>query len=259
LEFIPTKWRAVLIVLACVAMSMCSGCCSAPNKADPFEKVNRFFYGFNDLADRVALKPASDLYVKVIPPAMRADLSHGFDNLGYFNVIFNDLLQGKGSQGLGDFARMAANSTIGIGGIADVATNWGLPSHDNDFGLTLAKWGMKQQAYLVIPLYGPSTLREATNFASEEATDPLTWLYLPSQVTIPMDVTQVLDLRSRSDIVVKFRNAAALDPYVFTREAYLQFRQSKVDEGKPAVQQNLYDEDLDTGPATTQPTTKTGE
>ena len=112
------------------------------------------------------------MYVKVIPKPIRSGIGNGFDNLIYFNVVFNDFLQAKWGQGLGDFGRMAANSTIGIGGIFDVATRWGLPSHDNDFGITLGKWGLGPGPYLVLPLLGPSSLRDAPGLAMEYAGHP---------------------------------------------------------------------------------------
>ena len=108
---------------------------------DPWEKNNRTFYNMNDQMDRVALRPLADLYVRAVPRTIRVGLGHGFDNLGYFNVILNDFLQGNTRQGASDAGRMAANSTIGILGLFDVATRWGMPPHENDFGITLGKWG----------------------------------------------------------------------------------------------------------------------
>jgi phospholipid-binding lipoprotein MlaA len=241
------------VVLAGVAVSLCCGCASGPRNADPFEKTNRFIYSFNDALDRVALKPAADVYVKVIPKPIRSGIGNGFDNLIYFNVVCNDFLQGKWGQGLGDFGRMAVNSTVGIGGIFDVASHWGLPSHDNDLGVTLGKWGAGPGPYLVLPLLGPSTVRDAPGLAMDYAANPTTWLYLPLQISVPLYVVYLVDLRSRFDSVVRFRNAAAIDPYVFTREAYLQYRDAKIHEGKRAPEQNFYDEDSDAAPPTTQP------
>jgi len=257
--FIPTKWRMAAIVFAGVAVSLCGGCASGPPNPDPFEKTNRLIYKFNDVLDRFALKPAADVYVKVIPRPIRTGIGNGFDNLIYFNVVCNDLLQAKWGQGLGDFGRMAVNSTVGTGGIFDVASHWHLPAHDNDLGITLGKWGAGPGPYLVLPLLGPSTLRDAPAIAMEYAADPLTWLYLPLEISAPVYVVYIVDLRSRFDSVVRFRNAAAIDPYVFTREAYLQYRDSKIHEGKPATEQNFYDEDSDTTPAPTQPASRQGE
>jgi phospholipid-binding lipoprotein MlaA len=242
------------IVLAGVAVSLCGGCASGPYNADPFEKTNRIIYKFNDVLDRVALKPLADGYVKVIPQPIRTGIGNGFDNLIYFNVISNDLLQGKWGQGLGDFGRMAANSTVGIGGIFDVATHWGLPAHDNDLGITLGKWGVGPGPYLVLPLLGPSSLRDASGPVMKYAATPTTYLYLPVQIYLPLYVVDIVDLRSRfGSSVEHFRNAAAIDPYVFMREAYLQYREAQIHEGKPPTEQNLYDEDSDAAPSATRP------
>jgi phospholipid-binding lipoprotein MlaA len=257
-KFIPTSWRAAAIALVALTTSLCGGCAAGPDKADPYEKMNRFFYGLNDQIDRLALKPAADIYVKVIPTPIRNGLGNGFDNLVYFNVVANDFLQGKGDQGFSDLYRFIINSTFGVAGILDIATPTGLPTHENDFGITLGKWGVRPGPYLVVPFYGPYTLRDVTGPIFKDLCDPTTWLYLPWQISFPIDAVDVIDTRSRYDSLVKFRNEAALDPYVFTREAYLQYRQGRINEGRPAAttEQSIYDEDLDTAPPATQPTSK---
>src|SRR4030095_16924642 len=126
----------------------------------PCEKFNRCVYKFNNTLDKFILKPASDVYVKVIPQPARTGVTNFFDNLGLPNTILNDLLQGKLGPALGATVRSAVNTTVGIGGVFDPATNWRLPYHDNDFGVTLGKWGAGPGPYLVLPLYGPSTFRD---------------------------------------------------------------------------------------------------
>jgi len=243
--------RGLLTALLLLALACCTGCASDPNNPDPWEKTNRFFYNLNDGFDRVALKPVADAYVKFIPQPIRRGIGNGFDNLLYFNVISNDLLQAKWSQSLGDAGRMVANSTIGIGGIFDVATGLGLPSHENDFGITLAKWGVKPGPYIVIPILGPSTLRDSSRYVYEYFSTPITYLWLPYEITIPLYSTQTIDLRARLNDAARFRSEVAIDPYVFTRNAYLQYRDAKIHEGKPpATTQSIYDEDLDTEPTT---------
>jgi phospholipid-binding lipoprotein MlaA len=249
----------VLLCMAAGLCGLCGGCAAGPNKADPWEKTNRGIYNFNEGLDRVVLKPVADGYVKVIPKPIRNGIGNGFDNLIYFNVVFCDLLEAKWGQGLGDFGRFAINSTVGIGGIFDPATPWGLPAHENDFGVVLGKWGCGPGPYLVLPLLGPSTLRDAPAYGVEYAATPTTYLCLPIGLTLPLGTLDVVDLRSRSDILVRFRSQTALDPYVFTREAYLQYREAKIREGKPATDQSVYDEDMDTTAGTTQPATKAGE
>jgi phospholipid-binding lipoprotein MlaA len=128
-----------------------------------------------------------------------------------------------------------------------------LPAHENDFGITLRKWGAGPGPYLVLPLFGPSTLTDSSGIGVKYLADPLTWLNPPLVVTIPLYTTGAVDLRSRYDTLVRFRDESAVDPYVFTREAYLQYREQKVQEGKPSTGPSLYDEDDDSGRATTQP------
>lgn len=237
-----------------IALCLMAGCAAGPNKADPYEKTNRSIYNFNEGLDKVALKPLSNLYVAVFPKPLRTILGNAFDNLVYGNVILNDFLQGKSQQGFGDLGRMAANSTVGIGGLFDVATGWKLPAHENDFGITLAKWGAKPGPYLVLPLFGPSTARDAPGLGVEYLTDPLTWICAPWAAIIPLDVTDLVDARTRGDFLARFRNEAALDPYVFTREGYLQYREHQINPGRPTTDESLYDLDEDEG--TTQATTK---
>jgi len=231
-----------VILLGFVSLTVC-GCASGPNKADPWEKTNRFIYNVNDGIDRVALKPAADVYVKVVPSPIRSGIGNGFANLVYFNVVVNDFLQGKGGQGWGDAGRMAVNSTIGIGGIFDVASGWGLPAHENDFGVTLGKWGSTPGPYLVLPLLGPSTARDVPGLGVEYAATPITWLWLPWKITVPLFATRTVDLRSSEDDVARFRSTAAIDAYVFTRDAYMQYRDALIRDGKPPATQSIYDED----------------
>jgi phospholipid-binding lipoprotein MlaA len=238
--------RIAVLPLLLWLTTLAAGCSSNP--VDPCEPTNRFFYGFNSGLDRFVLKPAADGYVKFVPKFIRTGLGNAFDNLDYFNVVLNDFLQGKGGQGWGDFARMAANSTVGVGGIFDVATGWGLPAHDNSFGTTLGKWNVKAGPYLVLPLVGPSCARDAPGLGVELVTDPVFWLFPPWSVTIPLGATDTIDLRSRSDFIFRFRDEAAIDPYVFTRESYLRYRENVIHEGKAPTDESLYEDD--TGPET---------
>ena len=234
--------RIGFLCTAC-ALVLLSGCASGRG-IDPFEKTNRFFYNFDDGLDRVVLAPMSDLYTKVVPKPIRTGLGNGFDNLTYGNVILNDFLQAKWHQGLSDTGRMAVNSTIGVAGIFDVATKWGMPAHENDVGITLGKWGVKPGPYLVLPLLGPASLRDTPGILVASATNPVTWLSPPLGVTISLGVTQALDRRSRVGSAIRFRDVVAIDPYVFVRNGYLQYRENLVNEGKkPPDQKSIYDEE----------------
>ncbi|HEY2586942.1 MAG TPA: VacJ family lipoprotein [Tepidisphaeraceae bacterium] len=242
--------RRIAVLCAGWALIMLSGGCAGGGNVDPWEKTNRVFYNFDDGLDRAVLTPVNGFYVKVVPAPIRTGLGNGFDNLFYGNVILNDFLQAKWNQGLGDTARMAVNSTIGIAGIFDVASRLGLPKHENDIGITLGKWGVAPGPYLVLPLLGPMTLRDTPGIVVANATNPVTWLFPPLYVTVPLGIGQALDRRSRVDTAIQFRNALAIDPYVFTRNAYLQYRDNLVHEGRKPVDQSLYEEVPETSPAT---------
>jgi phospholipid-binding lipoprotein MlaA len=243
---IGCSWRAWMLLLLAAAGLL--GGCAGPNKLDPWEQSNRFFYNFNDGLDQVALKPLSDVYVAVLPQPVRTGLGNAFDNLGYGNVILNDILQGKWDQGGSDAARMAVNSIIGIGGIFDVAGTWGLAAHPNDFGITLGKWGVPAGPYVVLPLFGPNCTRDLPAIPVGMLTDPMTWVNPPLAVKISLGGTEAADGRSRAAKAARFRNEAAIDPYVFTREAYLQYRETRINEGKTPPKNDIYEEDE--GPAT---------
>jgi phospholipid-binding lipoprotein MlaA len=242
-------WRMGVRCAGC-ALIMLGGCAGGRGNIDPWEKTNHFFYNFDDGLDRVLLKPVADFYVKTVPKPIRTGLGNGFANLAYGNVILNDFLQARWNQGLRDTGRMAVNSTIGIAGIFDVASKWRLPSHENDFGITLGKWGAQPGPYLVLPLLGPSTVRDVFGLPVASATNPLTWINPPLYVTVPLAIVQAMDARSRVETVLRFRNAAAIDAYVFTRNAYLQYRDNLIHEGKRAVDQSLYEEEPETAPYT---------
>lgn len=228
---------------------LCPACATlTPEDVDPLEKINRPIYTFNQQIDKFILKPAADAYVKVIPQPVRSVVSNFFDNVAYLNVIANDFLQGKGEQGLSDIARFIFNSTFGIFGFFDVATPMGLRAHQEDFGQTLGVWGVKPGPYLVLPLFGPSTLRDSPGLAVSAATNllfyaPNSTLSVPlgvatvplGSVTVSMGVLGAVDARARASGGYEFINETALDPYAFTREAYLQRRTYLIYDGKPPL------------------------
>lgn len=251
---IMNRYRCWIIGLA-LAVSFLSGCASGPGHQDPLERSNRWVYGFNGHLDRWVLGPVSDFYVKVTPRPVRTGVGNFFGNLGYFNVILNDDLQSKWHQGWQDAGRMLTNSTVGVLGIFDVATGWGMPAHRNDFGLTLAQWGAGQGAYLVLPLLGPSSVRDAPGIGVAWVTSPVYWINPPWKVTLGLTTVNIVDSRARADADIRLRTRAALDPYVFTRDAYTQYRSGRVHEkaGQAPVDQSLYEEDKT---PSTQPTSR---
>ena len=247
--------RQIGLIGAALAISVLSGCASNPNPGDPLEKTNRWVYNFNEGLDRVALEPASKGYVKVLPRPVRTGVGNVFSNLGYGNVIVNDFLQTKWDLGWNAAGRMLTNSTVGVLGIFDVATNWGMPLHRNDFGLTLAQWGAGQGSYLVLPVLGPSSARDVPGVGVAYVTNVIFWINPPWEVAVSLAAVNIVDHRARADADIRLRTKAALDPYIFTRDAYRQYRSGRVNQqdGKAPVDQSLYDEDA--GPAS-QPATR---
>jgi phospholipid-binding lipoprotein MlaA len=203
---------------------MLSGCANqGTNPADPYEPFNRKVHAFNTAVDSAVLKPTAQLYKMVIPALVRKGVNNVFNNLDMVPSVANDLLQAEGKWAIKDTWRFVLNSTLGIGGLFDVAEKCGLPAHYNDVGLTLAKWGDKKSPYIVIPLLGPSTIRDGSGMLFQFAlwspyvyinNDPLAY-GLAGLRYIDLR-TQMLDSERLMD--------EALDKYTFTRDAYLQHR-----------------------------------
>ncbi len=220
-----------------------SGCAAthANNPADPFESYNRGAYKFNDVLDKAALKPLAKGYHAVVPPFGRTMVSNFFSNLNDVTVTINDLLQFKLAQGLSDATRFLVNSTIGIFGLFDVASKGNLVKHNEDFGQTLGKWGIGSGPYLVLPIFGPSTVRDGTG------------LYADSQLSLIREIdhiptrnqvyaTQAVSNRAALLNEERILNEAAIDRYAFIRDAYLQRRKSLVYDGNPPPEK--YDDEV---------------
>lgn len=212
-----------------------TGCVSIPPEQrdpdDPAESWNRGAYGFNDGLDAAVLKPVATAYTETFADVVRRSVSNFFDNLTYVDTMLNSFLQGKIEQGVSDFTRILVNTTLGVGGLFDVASAGGLAENDEDFGQTLAVWGSGDGAYLVYPLFGPSSVRDTGGLLVSMATNPI--FYAAAPVAVPLGLLGVIDQRSRNEGFVQFRDTAALDPYVFTRESYLQYRVSAIYDGNP--------------------------
>lgn len=256
----PAQRCRFLLPVSLAILWALGGCASIPqdqrDPGDRLESGNRSVYRFNEGLDRMVLKPVSSAYTDHVPQPIRTSVSHFYDNLTYPSTILNNFLQGKVRQSASDLVRFGVNSTIGILGFFDVATPAGLPKHKEDFGQTLAVWGAGTGEYLVYPLIGPSGVRDTGGVVVGWLTNPL--FYVAAPVAIPLGVISVVDLRARMEGFVKFRDEAALDPYIFTRESYLQNRRFEVYDGNPPpVKFELFDEaapEPQAGPAMPEPT-----
>lgn len=221
--------RAIVLLGLVAEMTGCAT--TGPgSKADPLEPFNRAMFKFNDAVDVVALKPAATVYQEVLPTFVQTGVGNFFGNLADAWTAVNNFLQGNIESGVTDVMRVAVNSTFGLLGILDIGSEAGLPKHKEDFGQTLGKWGVKSGPYVVLPLFGPSTLRDTLALPVDLVGDP--WSYAePSSVFAAGSVLRVVDLRAAVLDASNLVEDAALDPYEFIRDAYLQRRESKVNNG----------------------------
>ena len=205
---------------------------------DPYENVNRPLYDFTEAVDRNILAPVANTYIDYVPNPVRNSIGNFYDNLGYPNVILNSFLQGKMIQGVEDTLRFVFNTTIGLAGIFDVATPMGLKKHDEDFGQTLGVWGVDNTSYMYLPILGPSSNRDVLGLPVTIASNMLfiAGFVIGAPITVPLGILGAIDTRARHAEDMHLRDQAALDPYLFTREAYWQQRQNLVFDGKPPIQ-----------------------
>ncbi len=229
-------FESTLLSLLPALLALLTGCAEVPyrNASDPWEPVNRPIYDLNDAIDRLVLKPVSDAYIRVTSEPVRASVSNFYDNAAYPETVLNNLLQGKAVAAASDTGRFVVNTTLGIGGLFDVAATMGLPKHEEDFGQTLGVWGSPPGPYMVLPVAGPYTVRDTLSIPVALVTNALFYINT-GPAAIPLTVLAAVDLRSRASNAIRFRNAAALDPYLFTREAYLQHREFLVHDGNPPL------------------------
>lgn len=245
--------KIVKLILSCILLILATGCATQSNK-DPLESFNRGVYKFNDVADRAVIKPVAKTYKTVTPSPIRKGVSNFFSNLYTVTSVLNNILQLKFSNAFSEAGRFVINSTFGIAGFIDVASMDNIPRLNEDFGQTLGHWGVGNGAYLVLPLLGPSTLRDATGIIFDGiTTDPLTYTHNIGEISLhnQLRTAQIIDQRTQLLDATDILDGASLDPYAFLRDAYLQRRASQVQDG--LVPLNLLnsdfepaDEDIDT-------------
>lgn len=222
-----TLVRSCIIALV-FALTGCAT--STKNPQDPMEDYNRTMFNFNDKVDQVALKPVATAYKKVVPDFMQTGVGNFFGNIGDVSTAFNNILQARFSDGASDVGRVLMNSTIGMVGLFDVASPTGLPKHNQDFGQTLGRWGVKSGPYVVLPFLGPSTIRDTVALPVDLETDlwsykyPVRWRNTGSAIRLIDRRAYILDTSSLLE-------DAALDRYEFVRDAYLQRRESQIYHG----------------------------
>ena len=243
-----------LIVAAAAVLSSLTGCAtrsSSPPEAaavgehdDPLEPLNRKIFAFNEFIDRILLRPIAKVYVKVIPHNVRGSIHDALVNTRQPVIMLNEVLQGN-PRHLGiSLKRFAINTTIGMGGLVDVASRWHIPREKADFGETLYHWGVPSGPYLVLPVLGPSNPRDAIGMAIDSYIDPLTFIANADglqSVEVPRLVTNGIDQRARVLTVLDDLRKNSLDFYVALRSLSQQHRAAQLDHGAPSTPKNFYD------------------
>lgn len=231
--------RFSLLLASCVL----GGCASAThNPKDPFESFNRGMYQFNDAVDKAVAKPVAKAYNAVMPPPGKMMVSNFFSNLDDVIVAINDLLQFKILQAVSDGGRVLVNSTVGLFGLADIATVVGMEKHNEDFGQTLGRWGLASGPYLVLPLLGPSSIRDGVGLYTDSNISVLNRT-TPVDTRNQLIATSFVSKRAGFLVNEKLLDEAVIDRYSFIRDAYLQRRQSLVYDGNPPREK--YDDEED--------------
>jgi phospholipid-binding lipoprotein MlaA len=216
-------------------MTLLGGCATNGDPRDPLEPLNRGIYTFNDGVDSLLIRPAASFYSQIVPEWIRTGVGNFFSNINDVIVVVNDLLQLKMAQAGSDVGRLAINTTVGVLGLFDFATGWGFEKHDEDFGQTLGYWGIGDGPYILLPILGPSSLRDTVGWVGDFYTWPITYVEDDSTRNILIAARVVsgrADLLAASSIL----ETAALDRYAFVRDAYLQRRRNLVYDGKPPLE-----------------------
>ena len=231
------------LLLGLLSVTLFAGCASTNNPRDPLEPLNRAVYQFNDALDKVIMKPVATVYRGVLPDFVRTGVTNFFNNLYDILTALNNLLQGKIADAASDVGRIAVNTTLGLAGLVDLATEVGLEKHKEDFGQTLGRWGIGDGPYLQIPFFGPSSFRDALGAFADFQVDPIRWIWRNHMATRnSLWGLYFVNLRANLLDSTKILDEAALDPYEFQRDAYLQRRRNLVYDGNPPPQKE--EEDL---------------
>ena len=227
-----------------LAAALSLGACATPPPAndvdaveeyrqnnDPLEPTNRVFYAINNGIDTVVLRPVAQGYRAVVPGVIRRPIRNVLSNISSPVLFANDVLQAKPRRAGDTLMRFLINTTAGVGGVFDVATDWGYPAHGTDFGLTLALWGLPDGPFLFLPVVGPSNPRDAAGFAGNIALDPFTWATFGGDAAFSASrfVVGAIDTRERFLDPIDQVKRTALDPYATFRSLYRQNRQSEIE------------------------------
>ena len=228
----PSNARGAPLAIASLAVMLFAVAPAGAQVHDPLEPVNRVIFNFNEKADTYVLRPVAQTYVNVVPPLVRTGVSNVFGNISDMFSAINSALQGKREKLGNDLGRVLVNSTFGLGGIFDVAGYAGVEKGNEDFGQTLGYWGLGPGPYLVLPILGPSNVRDTTGIVIQSYLDPVNEV-TPDAARYELWGLRAIDTRAGLLGTEDLVSGAALDKYTFIRSAYSQRRRSLIHDGKP--------------------------
>lgn len=224
--------KSTVLALALGMAMLLGGCATTAGNKDPMEGFNRTMFAFNEGLDAAIIRPVAKGYEFVAPAFVRTAVTNFFSNVADVFIAVNNLLQGKPVEAASDAGRFLVNSTVGIFGLLDVATEWGLEKHDEDFGQTFGRWGVGNGAYVVIPVFGPRTARDTVGLVLDVAADPVA-NHRPKRTRDVALVLRAISDRANLLPADKVVEEAALDKYSYMRDAYLQRRRNLIHDGNP--------------------------
>ena len=240
-----SMYSGARLLAAAILLAGLAGCATGPgaNPEDPLEPFNRAVTGFNDGVDKAVLKPVATVYRDVTPRLVRTGVTNFFANIGDVWSFVNNLLQFKGQAAGESLMRVSVNTFMGLGGVIDIASDMRIPRHKEDFGQTLGYWGVPSGAYVVLPLLGPSTIRDTAALPVDFKGNLVGHIdHIPTRNTLT--VLRVVNLRANLLRAGEVLDDAALDKYSFTRDVYLQLRQAEVQD-RPAEENGSLPRDED--------------
>lgn len=246
-RFQPAWARRILLPGVLVVVSVTLGCASVPEEyrdpRDPWQPYNRAMFKFNTDFDNAFVKPAAQAYQKITPEPVNRGITNFFANIADATSAVNNLLQFKLARTGSDISRVLVNTTVGVLGIFDVATNMGIQSYKEDFGQTLGYWGFANGPYFIMPVIGPSTVRDTFGFAGDVLLDPF-FSVKKEEIYWGFVGLRLVDKRAGLLTASEIFEEAAIDRYSFVRDAYLQKRANEVKDGDPsddAIDQDVWD------------------
>lgn len=228
-----------IFLIKLAVLGLLGGCATA-QRPDPLEPLNRKVFAFNEEVDTLALRPLATAYEKVVPNLAREGVTNFFSNLADPWSAVNLLLQGRLQEGFSDVARFGTNTVVGVLGFHDVASGWGLSRHGKDFGQTLGAWGLEPGAYLVLPLLGPSSVRDIVALPLDTVGKGQTLVPI-GPLRYGMGALQLVNRRASLLKAGQLIDDIAFDKYSFLRDAYLQYRRRQINDMNPSSESSLQD------------------